>query len=465
METSERLEFCKICIHRKMDMHQGLLCGLTNAKANFEEKCPHLTIDEKRKAEIETEKKELLESEDYQIGGWLAFFLWVGIGAGAIMSVIALIRIWNHLAYAPFILGSYVIITLCILYIAIATIIAFYQRKNFAVPLAYIWVCLNGLASIFGFFMYAEFSKTTQLSGDAHRILIESIRGIVWALIWGCFIAGSERIKNIIPKPYHCRKVDLAILSVYSMALLSAFFGIADVANHPETSKFISMHYIINAMNETRPTTSNTITDLPVYKEGNVLVTPIRIENTIAGDLLEHQKLGLQLYLKHNFLNDTKKFTYYPFFLSRGINLQVRAKDMNNTDLFSIDITPKEYEHSVEMGDNYRVPQEDIEKLTNAFIDILPYPFSDCLLIDVRNDQGELRYIIEIPNVTYDDMAQQIGYTYLRNFIYDNWNNIQDVLVLLNEMNHKDITYAFKGIDSDKTLDVTIKYPYIIPTH
>ena len=114
------------------------------------------------------------------------------------------------------------------------------------------------------------------------------------------------------------------------------------------------------------------------------------------------------------------------------------------------------------MGDDYRVPQDDIDKLVQAYLDILPYPFSDCQLIDIRNDQKELRYIIEIPDVTYDDMTQQIGYSYLRNFIYDNWSSIQDILVLLNETNHKDITYAFRGIDSNKTLDVTIKYPYVV---
>ncbi len=462
METSERLEFCKVCTHRKMDMHQGLLCGLTNAKADFEGECPHLTIDEKRKAAIETEKKELLESEYYQIGGWLAFFLWVGIGGGAIMSIIALIGIWNYLIGIPCILSSYVIFTLCILYIAIATIIAFYQRKNYAVPLAYIWVSLNGLASVFGFLMYAVLSK--EMSGNAHSatILVESIRGIVWVLIWGSFIAGSERIKNIIPKPYHWRKVDWTILGVYTLALLLAFIGTADVAKHPETSKFISMRYVINVINKTLPDTSNGMTHLPIYKDGNVLVDPMRMENTIAGDLLEHQKLGLQLYYKHAVLRDIKD---YSFFLSRGINLRVQAIDMRDTELFSFDITPEKYKQVVEMGDAYRVPEEDIEELTKAFTDILPYPFSDCQLIDIWNEPGELRYIIEIPNVTYNDMTQEIGYTYLRNFIYDNWNSIQDFLVALNEMNHKDITYAFKGIDSDQTLDVTIKYPYVIPTH
>ncbi len=465
METSERLEFCKICTHRKFDMHQGLLCGLTNARADFKEECPHLTIDEKEKTKIETEKKELLESEDYQIGGWLAIFLWIGIGLSAILSVISLIASLRMIFtqkiiifYSPCILGSFVAFTLCSLYIAIATIIAFYRRKNYAVPLAYLWVILNGLFSIFDFLAYAECSKFSQAS-EVTRLLFESIRGIVWVLIWGSFIAGSERIKNIISKPYCWRKVDLSILGVNTMVLLLAFIGISDIVNHPYSSKFISTHWIIHSMNDTRSTFDD-ITELPIYKEGNVLVEPIRMENTVADNMLEHQKLGLQLYYKHDILSKIEE-TPYPFFLSRGINLQMRATDMHDAELFSINITPKDYKSAIEMGDNYRVPQKDIQDLTNAFIKTLPSPFSDCQIIDVKNEQGELRYIIEIPDVIYAEMTQEIGYTHLRNFIYDNWDSMQDVLIFLNKINHNDITYAFKGIDSDTTLDVTIKYPYL----
>ncbi len=462
METSERLEFCKICINRKMDIHQGLLCGLTNAKADFEGECPHLIIDEKQKTKIEMERKELLESEDYQIGGWLAVFLWV-IGASAIMSVITLICDWNNSTYSPCILGTNIACTLCILYVAIATIIAFCQRKNYAVPLAYIWLILYGLSYIFAFIVVYVSGVTSEI------ILIGSICGIVLVLTWGSFIACSERIKNIIPKPYHWRKVDIAIGGVYVVALLLEFIGLADIANHPMSSKFISTSYMINTINESRPITitSDGITELPVYKEGKIIVAPIRMENIKTSDLLEHQKLGRQLFLKHGFLC-TAKETPYTFFFLKGYTVRIIAKDMNDADSFSFEITPDEYKDAVNMGDNYRVPQEDIDKLTNAFLEILPYPLSDdyqFMLIDIKNNQEGLRYIIEITDVTYDDMTQQIGYPYLSDFTYDNWGNIQDILILLNEKNHKDITFAFKGIDSNKTLDVTIKYPYEIPTY
>lgn len=383
------------------------------------------------------------------------------------MNVITLICNWENIIYAPCVLGANVALTLCILYIAIATNIAFCQRKNYAVPLAYLWVILAGLDSIFNFglFMYAKSRVTSELP---NVLLIRSIQGIVWVLIWGSFIACSERIKNIIPKPYHWRKVDISIGGVYIVALLLTFIGITDIANHPISSKFISTRYMINTMNEALPFTSNDgMTKLPVYKEGKILVVPMRIENTKTSDLLEHQKLGLQLFFKHSILSAAEE-TPYTFFFLKGNTVRIIVKDMNDADSFSFEITPDEYKDAVNMGDNYRVPKEDIDELTQAYLEILPYPLSadyQFMLIDIQSNQEELRYIIEITDVTYEDMTQQIGYAYLRDLTYDNWGNIQDILVLLNEKNHKDITFAFKGIDSNKTLDVTIKYPYEIPTY
>lgn len=45
MTREEQLKFCSVCNHRKMDMKQGMLCGLTNMKANFDMVCPNYEED------------------------------------------------------------------------------------------------------------------------------------------------------------------------------------------------------------------------------------------------------------------------------------------------------------------------------------------------------------------------------------------------------------------------------------
>ena len=46
MTRREQLLFCEKCTQRKMDINQGLLCGLTNEKATFTESCPDFNEDE-----------------------------------------------------------------------------------------------------------------------------------------------------------------------------------------------------------------------------------------------------------------------------------------------------------------------------------------------------------------------------------------------------------------------------------
>jgi uncharacterized RDD family membrane protein YckC len=64
MTRQERLKFCKICVNQKFDLKQGIICGLTDAPATFENECPDFLEDiEKMKKEKESSlQKELLDS-------------------------------------------------------------------------------------------------------------------------------------------------------------------------------------------------------------------------------------------------------------------------------------------------------------------------------------------------------------------------------------------------------------------
>ncbi len=45
----QQLTFCSICTNRKFSTQKGLLCGLTNDYANFEESCPDFLLDKSEK--------------------------------------------------------------------------------------------------------------------------------------------------------------------------------------------------------------------------------------------------------------------------------------------------------------------------------------------------------------------------------------------------------------------------------
>lgn len=56
MERAKQLEYCKKCTKQKFDLKQGIICNLTNQKADFEIECEHFEID-RTKILSETEKQ------------------------------------------------------------------------------------------------------------------------------------------------------------------------------------------------------------------------------------------------------------------------------------------------------------------------------------------------------------------------------------------------------------------------
>lgn len=61
MDRAKQLEYCKKCTKQKFDSKQGIICSLTNQKADFENECEHFEIDKAKivteTAKHETEKK------------------------------------------------------------------------------------------------------------------------------------------------------------------------------------------------------------------------------------------------------------------------------------------------------------------------------------------------------------------------------------------------------------------------
>lgn len=58
-------------MHRKMDLKQGLICGLTGRPANFEGNCKEFQKDEVQAAKIVNRVYEKQENEKKSSGTWI----------------------------------------------------------------------------------------------------------------------------------------------------------------------------------------------------------------------------------------------------------------------------------------------------------------------------------------------------------------------------------------------------------
>ncbi|RXP54517.1 rhomboid family intramembrane serine protease [Lutibacter sp. HS1-25] len=55
MTRERQLEYCKVCKNQKFEINQGIICNLTNQKADFENECKKFEIDEQK---VETNKEK-----------------------------------------------------------------------------------------------------------------------------------------------------------------------------------------------------------------------------------------------------------------------------------------------------------------------------------------------------------------------------------------------------------------------
>ena len=106
MTREEHLKFCTVCLNRKMDMKQGLVCSITGQRAAFEKECPDFARDENAREivsydneqstvnevaqKLSPEILEKLKLEQNLVVGILAGLL-VGVVGAAIWGAITLI--------------------------------------------------------------------------------------------------------------------------------------------------------------------------------------------------------------------------------------------------------------------------------------------------------------------------------------------------------------------------------------
>ena len=77
MTRQEHLSYCKICLNRKKDLQQGLVCNLTNEIANFEETCQDFREDPIKKKKLDAIPSYEEVEDTIKLSNGAQWFLWI----------------------------------------------------------------------------------------------------------------------------------------------------------------------------------------------------------------------------------------------------------------------------------------------------------------------------------------------------------------------------------------------------
>lgn len=221
----EKLEVCSKCQKREFSTERGLICSLSKEKPDFDEVCASFDPDNEIIA-FQKSKDESYERSK-SVSGWLAFFLWVGLGCGSALSLImGITQVANaNLGWMASLVV--LILPLIIVVIAMYAIVAFYYRKSNAVALAKTYIAMTALDGVLGIIMSIAIKDSTMCP--------QGVRNLIWSAIWFTYLLESDRVADLIPKNIRTwrgfEKASLIIFVILEISFTALFVVFYKIAN------------------------------------------------------------------------------------------------------------------------------------------------------------------------------------------------------------------------------------------
>lgn len=456
MTRAEQLRFCSVCKHRKMDMQQGMLCELTNAKADFDGTCPNYDEDAKVKAKNERIEKEYQET--LTVSGWLAFFLWFGIGLGALISCIMIIGTIPNAGYSFFWGLLEVLSIICLVVVAVLTIKAFYKKASNAVSLAKTYIAMIVLDAICCVINYIVLNEPLYLA--------IAFRSLIWSAIWFSYISLSTQVGNMIPKPTRTWNItEKVLIAIYALSCTLSLCGLANFTNNPSNSSLYQKEYLINSViegaNEKLPDYSNpAVTQLKIVKENDNIIYPYKINNltetleenaTWEQALVNKQEMLAEVSLEQN----QEKTNVMNIFFNGGYNVCTRYLNAQGEILYDVVINGEEYNNALKVGTNFKCDEKAYQSLLDYYVSLLPLEYmGDAVLLNIQHTTNALSYYVQLPELSEYDLIF-IDQKYLKEYVVENWETLDDNLKTLAKLNGEEIVYRFFTSDGDEHCVVT----------
>lgn len=445
MEMSDKIKVCSTCKNREFNPSCGTVCSLTKEKPSFEDECDNYVADEEQLSK-EASKVEVFE-EEKNISGWLAFFLWVGVGLGAFISVIMGLAQTLGQGFGLMFSSLYLLMLASLLVTAISTIVAFYKRQTNAVSLATTYIAmivLDGVMSL----IIATISEDSSMFPQAFRQLI-------WGTIWFTYLRQSSKVELIIPQLKRTwNKFEKIIIAIYILSLTLITISIAYLykGENPQNlfmtdSSFISQS-IIEANKELPTNIGDGIVLQRINRDDNSIIYIYQFSNVYLSEsdtefLSENAKV-----VKHEMMYELSKNPYDDQFAStcfkEGYNVTYRYNDAVSETLYTVTITPDEY-YRILKDKTYKCPLGDLTDLIYKYNLQLPIDYmGDASLrrITLAKSNTELVYDVRLPQLTTEAMSALTS-SYLKEYIKNNWSDLEDSMMRLAEINQMNICFEF----------------------
>lgn len=450
MTREEQLQFCKVCKNKKMDPHKGIVCALTGERADFDGVCPSYNEDLQ---EVEKEKqKQRIEIQDRGISGWLAIFLWLGLGGGAIGSIAMVLMSFKDSSFTILPAIPIVLYLTCLVITAVLAIKAFYKKESNAVSLARTYIAMiliDVVCNLISSFIIDDFSDIAYV-----------FRQIGWVVIWFTYLSNSTQVERVIPKSTRTwEKTEKIILLVYTISVMSLIGITYYVTKNPLSSPFVTTESILNEMNKEFPSQIDESTVvLELLLEENTIVYKMQ-NNEVSTEYDDFTKRELALIQRQdilcNFANqqDEENTQLLLQLLGEKHNLCYRTLNSVGFVLFESVVTLEDIKNAIYSGSGFKCNEQDYNELIEMYSNLLPaegYMGEGTMLSSISHLGKKLTYNVILP--------YKINKSDVEDFLEENWIDFYDSLKHFATINKETIVYSFFNVNGKPLYDIEFSY-------
>jgi len=438
-----QVSVCETCLLRKQSQI-GLICSLTNAKADFIGNCTNYAVDKSAVEEV-TRNKHV----NSEWGGMMNFYWFIlGIGA-ALTAVMAFISFEKSTLFLSL---SDLVMMLGYSAVCVYTIIAFAKRLPNAVTLGkiqnYTLIAMNSLALISN--IVDGSNESDWYSGS-----IRLASSIVWAIIFLSYLYGNEQIKAIFPKKSrHMLKYDKPIIwSILGLVVALFIAGMHEEAKKEANRPFQELQAYVEASNNAVEKDKSASFYVSGYELSDSTVIVKYQSNSYANaDLPITLVNSLSILSREVIFHQPSEIDQSLIELCYAVNYGISLDwyDSNSEYTYSVSFSSHDintiYEniHNVYGSTQYKTPEHVWDKFINVWNEQLPTTYLQEDLVYTRAEVNGNKAII---NLVFQGWSasdlQAITNAYLKEYLIDIFDDLTDQYITLAKLNKMDICYRF----------------------
>lgn len=454
MENGKQMKVCSTCKLQKLNEQNELICSLTNAPTESVEECTN--YEECAKSNLTAEHNNNQQPSSAEISGWLAFFLWFGVGIGALVSCISLITSLAGSGITPIVGFLYFCYGGALLATAIFTILAFHKRKPNAVALAKTYIVMIASDGLLNLVLYAML--------DDADLLKTVPRQFIWAIVWYTYLVCSEKVKQVIPIGQRVwGNIEKILIVVYLGAMILIVTLLSNFLNDPTNSSLYNKDFVIEASieaaNESLPDYSDpSFVQLPLKKDDISIYYTYKFNQLQKSQFTAQKIRELSLVSKEQMLQsiasetDKDEIDGMKLFLEAGYSLVYRYLGNDDEIIYEVIVSLDEFNKAISAGENFKCNLNSYMKILKDYVMELPIEYmGDAILTDIQHTDNSLHYFVQLTNIG-QDVLSFIDEEYLENYVKENWEALDNTLMTFASLNKEDIIYHFMVGDKEHAI-------------